>query len=161
MVQVRKGLTITQKFLLFLSFLGLLAFTDSMIFIYQSREIEFYDDLNSRLNDAKFSMIKLEYILDMFVVARHFEQEKLAFITDLSATGVHVQSYRYFKPGTALHLTIEGEGHTFIAEGTVAWQKEPTAQHAGSKEDGQGMGIEFTSVPKELLYLYRKKLAEG
>ncbi len=82
MTPVKKGLSITHKFLLFLSFLGIMAFTDSMIFIYQSREIEFYDDLNYRLNNAKFSMIKLEYILDMFVVARHFEQEKLAFITE-------------------------------------------------------------------------------
>ena len=76
-----KGLSITHKFLLFLVFLMLLAVTDSIIFINQSKEIEFYDDLNYRLNDAKFSMIKLEYILDMFVVARHFEQDKLQLIT--------------------------------------------------------------------------------
>ncbi len=77
-----KGLSITHKFLLFLAFLMLLAVTDSIIFINQSQEIEFYDDLNYRLNDAKFSMIKLEYILDMFVVARHFEQDKLKLITE-------------------------------------------------------------------------------
>ncbi len=79
-----KGLSITHKFLLFLAFLMLLAVTDSIIFINESRQIEFYDDLNYRINDTKFSLIKLDYILDIFVVAHHFEleQAKLKSITE-------------------------------------------------------------------------------
>ncbi len=80
-----------------------------------------------------------------------------SFITNLSATGIHVQSRRNFEAGTKLHLTIEGEEHSFIAEGTVAWQKDGDQ----ADDNGQGMGIEFTSMPQELLYVYRKKLAEG
>jgi HAMP domain-containing protein len=72
-----KGLTITHKFLVFLCFIFVVAAVDSFIFIKNSRKIEAYDDLNFRLNEAKFSMINLEYMLDMFVVARHFEEGKL------------------------------------------------------------------------------------
>ncbi|MEE8573856.1 MAG: GAF domain-containing protein [Thermodesulfobacteriota bacterium] len=77
-----KRISITQKFLLFLCFLFVVATTDSLIFIVRSRQIALYDNLTYRLNDAKFSMIKLEYILDMFVVARHFEEDKLTLIVE-------------------------------------------------------------------------------
>ncbi|HXI10271.1 MAG TPA: HAMP domain-containing protein, partial [Thermodesulfobacteriota bacterium] len=38
-----------------------------------SRQIETYDDLNYRLSSVRVSISKLEYLLDMFVVARRFE----------------------------------------------------------------------------------------
>ncbi|MBI5971164.1 MAG: hypothetical protein HY884_08435 [Deltaproteobacteria bacterium] len=43
------------------------------VFLYKSKEIELYDELNIRLGVMRVSITKLEYMLDMFVVAGRFE----------------------------------------------------------------------------------------
>lgn len=67
------GLSNIQKFLIALSAIFVIAFIDYRSFASKSRQIETYDDLNYRLSSVRVSISKLEYLLDMFVVARRFE----------------------------------------------------------------------------------------
>ncbi|MBI5810645.1 MAG: hypothetical protein HZB21_05615 [Deltaproteobacteria bacterium] len=47
----------------------------------KARQMEVYDDLNSNLSSIRISITKLDYLLDMFVVAGHFEDTTVALIT--------------------------------------------------------------------------------
>ncbi|MBI5587697.1 MAG: hypothetical protein HY889_04940 [Deltaproteobacteria bacterium] len=67
------GLSNIRKFLISLSIIFVIALVDYISFVSKARQIEMYDDLNFRLSSARVSIAKLEYILDMFVVARRFE----------------------------------------------------------------------------------------
>jgi PAS domain-containing protein len=53
-----------------------------LAFLGKSRRIELYDDLNLSLGDVRVSITKLEYLLDMFVVARRFESAVVDVIKD-------------------------------------------------------------------------------
>lgn len=68
-----KGISLTRKFLLFFVLILALSAADYHLFLGKSRKVEVYDDLISRLSSIRISMTKLEYLLDMFVVARRFE----------------------------------------------------------------------------------------
>ncbi len=74
------GLSNIQKFLVSLSVIFVIAFIDYMSFSAKSRQIEMYDDLNYRLSAVRVSISKLEYLLDMFVVARRFEATTVEMI---------------------------------------------------------------------------------
>jgi PAS domain-containing protein len=82
MKQTKTGLSITKKFFIFLFFLFIVIGTSSWLFLEKSKEAGAYDELNFKLHDIKFSMVKLEYTLDMFLVARHFEKEKIELIPE-------------------------------------------------------------------------------
>ena len=79
-----------------------------------------------------------------------------SFITDFSDTGVYLKTNRVFKPGTNLLMTIEVEGVSYDCEGIVSWSKKvPRGMERFSKS---GMGIRFSTLPKELLDIYVEKL---
>jgi PAS domain-containing protein len=117
MKKIYKGLSITKKFLIFLFFLFTVIGASSWLFAEKSEEAGAYDDLNSRLNDIKLSMVKLEYTLDMFLVARHFEEEKIELIPsevrtlDLNMRELESQAYTSFSANSPI-----AEGMKFLAE---------------------------------------------
>lgn len=69
MKQPYKGLSNIRKFSIFLSLILITAIADYHSFLRKTAEIELYDDLNYRLNALKVSIVRLDYFLDMFVVA--------------------------------------------------------------------------------------------
>lgn len=78
-----------------------------------------------------------------------------SFVTDLSVTGVCIQTNRVFKPGSKLFLTVFVDNKSFEAEGIVTWsQKVPQNIVRVVKN---GMGVEFTSVEQELLDICKKR----
>ncbi len=111
------GLSLTKKFLIFLLFCFLVIAATSWLFTEKSKEAGAYDDLNFRLNDVKLSMVKLEYTLDMFLVARHFEQEKIELIPsevrrlDANVRELESQAYTRFSTNSPI-----AEGMKFLAE---------------------------------------------
>ncbi|MBI5233743.1 MAG: hypothetical protein HY880_05255 [Deltaproteobacteria bacterium] len=85
------GLSITRKFAIFLAFFFLFVLVNSLLFIFKSKEIVFYDDLERRLNAIKFSILRLEYVLDMYVVGWQFEKQRIELLTeDLARVDRHV-----------------------------------------------------------------------
>lgn len=74
------GLSSIQKFFISLSVIFVIVLVDYQSFLGKSRKIELYDDLNYRLSSVRVSIVKLEYILDMFVVARRFEDTTVDLI---------------------------------------------------------------------------------
>lgn len=68
-----KGLSSFQKFFITLSVIFIVAIIDYQSFLDKSGKVELYDGLHSRISSARVSITKLEYLLDMFVVARRFE----------------------------------------------------------------------------------------
>jgi len=79
MKQSYKGLSNIQKFSIFLSLILITAIVDYHSFSRKTTEIELYDDLNYRLNALKVSIVRLDYFLDMFVVAS-FERSSVGMI---------------------------------------------------------------------------------
>ncbi len=78
-----------------------------------------------------------------------------SFVKDLSESGVHIQASRIFKPGTKLYLTVFFNDSSSDVEGIVTWaQKAPPGMISVAKS---GMGIEFTSISKELFDFCKEK----
>lgn len=75
-----KGLSSFQKFFITLSVIFIIAIIDYQSFLDKSRKVEIYDELHSRISAARVSTTKLEYLLDMFVVARRFEGDTIEII---------------------------------------------------------------------------------
>ena len=113
MKKKNSGLSITKKFLIFIFFLFVVNGTSFWLFLEKSKEAGTYDDLNFRLHDIKFSMVKLEYGLDMFLVARHFEQEKIELIPedvrklDRVLRELESQAYTTFSANSPIALGIK------------------------------------------------------
>ncbi len=74
-----KGLSNIQKFFIFLSIVFAVAILDYRSFSNKTRELELYDDLSYRLNTVKISIMKLDYLLNMFVVTG-FEKSSVDLI---------------------------------------------------------------------------------
>lgn len=77
-----KGISITRKFFALLAVMLVLAAADYLFFVSKSGKVESYDEINNRLGAVRISMTKLEYLMDMFVVARRFEVTTVALIED-------------------------------------------------------------------------------
>lgn len=75
-----KALSSFQKFFITLSVIFIVAIIDYQSFLEKSRKVELYDELHSRISAARVSTTKLEYLLDMFVVARRFEGDTIEII---------------------------------------------------------------------------------
>lgn len=75
-----KGLSHIQKLFISLSLIFVIAIIDYQSFLLKSKKIELYDDLNYKLSTIRVSIAKLEYLLDMFVVARRFESTTVELI---------------------------------------------------------------------------------
>jgi type IV pilus assembly protein PilZ len=68
-----------------------------------------------------------------------------AYITDLSAVGIFIQTNKPHPPGTHLNLRFQPPGAAQIdVEGRVIWVNRPR----GDKGDGQnpGMGVQFMDL---------------
>ncbi|MBI1911540.1 MAG: methyl-accepting chemotaxis protein [Deltaproteobacteria bacterium] len=74
------GLSNIQKFFISLTIIFLIALFDYRAFLNRSKQVELYEDLNYRLSSVRVSIAKLEYLLDMFVVARRFENTTVDLI---------------------------------------------------------------------------------
>lgn len=75
-----RGLSNKQKLFLSLSVLFAIAFLDYRSFTSRHRQVELYDDLNARISSIRVSITQLEYLLDMFTVARRFENTSVELI---------------------------------------------------------------------------------
>lgn len=67
------GLRDIRRIIIFLSIIFAVAIIDYRLFLDKSKEIVMYDDFNGHLSAVRVSITKLEYLLDMFVVAGRFE----------------------------------------------------------------------------------------
>lgn len=74
------GLSNIQKFFIYLSLVFIFALGDLHLFTRKAAKVELYDDLASRISTVRVSIIKLEYMLDMLVVARRFESTSIELI---------------------------------------------------------------------------------
>ncbi len=71
-----------RNLLILLSVIFVAAVALYQIFLHKSKEIELYDELNLRLGTMRVSITKLEYMLDMFIVAGRFEPGTVNMIKD-------------------------------------------------------------------------------
>jgi len=74
-----------RSIIIFLSIIFAVAIIDYRSFLVKSREIVLYDDFNGHLSTVRVSTTKLEYLLDMFIVAGRFENTTVDIIKDDAA----------------------------------------------------------------------------
>ncbi len=55
---------------------------DRLFFIHKVRDIELHDEMNTALSDIRVSITKLEFLLDIFVVAGRFETATVGIIRE-------------------------------------------------------------------------------
>ncbi len=67
------GLSYLHKIVIALSMIGALAIFDYQSFMGRTRQVELYDDLIGRLSSVRVSIDKLEYLIDMVIVAKNIE----------------------------------------------------------------------------------------
>lgn len=67
------GLSFLHKIVIALSIIGALAVFDYRSFMGKTRKAELYDDLIGRLTSVRVSIDKLEYLIDMVIVASNIE----------------------------------------------------------------------------------------
>ncbi len=75
-----RGLSNTQKLFLSLFVLFAIAFLDYRSFTSMHRQVELYDDLNTRISSIRVSIAQLEYLLDTFTVAGSLENTSVELI---------------------------------------------------------------------------------
>ncbi len=76
------GLSNIQKFFISLALVFAAAIIDLHLFTRKSTQVELYDGLTSSVSNLRVSISKLEYLLDMFVVARRFESSTIDLIKE-------------------------------------------------------------------------------
>jgi Tfp pilus assembly protein PilZ len=81
--------------------------------------------------------------------------EHMAFVVDLSDTGICLKTNRVFDAGTRLYLRISIGDKEYAAEGVVAWSKK--VPHGMEQILKCGMGIRFTRVDDGLIRYYGDK----
>jgi len=74
------GLSSIQKLLIVFILIVAAAAADLYLFNSKSDQVELYDDMTGRISEMRASITKLEYLLDMFVVARRFESTTIELI---------------------------------------------------------------------------------
>lgn len=80
-----KSLSVNAKLLIIFFLVISFAAFNYLLFRGKTEKIAVYDDLSSRLSSIRVSIIKLEYTLDMFIVAERFEATTVALIkTDVA-----------------------------------------------------------------------------
>ncbi len=75
-----KRLSSFQKFFITLSLIFIVAIIDYRTFLKKSEKVELYDEMSSRITSARVSITKLEYLIDMFTIARRFESGTIELI---------------------------------------------------------------------------------
>ena len=71
-----------QKFFISLSLVFIFVIVDLHLFARKASEVERYDALSARLSNMRASTAKLEYMLDMLIVAKRFEPSTIKTISD-------------------------------------------------------------------------------
>lgn len=69
-----------QKFFITLSVVLVAVIFGYRYFLEKSRTVELYDEMHSKIGSVRVSISKLEYLLDMYVVARRFENTTVDII---------------------------------------------------------------------------------
>lgn len=77
---MKLSLSNAHKFLILLAAIFFIAFIDYKSFLDKSRKTELFDDLHYNLNSIRVSIVKLEYLLDMFVVTGRSESTTIGLI---------------------------------------------------------------------------------
>ena len=75
-----KEFSIYFKFIIVFVLVLAAAAIDYHSFYNRTRKIELLEGLNDRFDTVRSSVIKLEYTLDMFIVARRFEETTVSLI---------------------------------------------------------------------------------
>lgn len=75
-----KALSINLKILTAVAFIFVIALIDYRLFVNEARKIEIFDEMNTQLSGIRVAVTKLEYSLDMFVVAKRLENTTVALI---------------------------------------------------------------------------------
>lgn len=70
---MKKGITLTQKLLIFVSIFFILATLDSWFFLYGIKGFNIYAEINHTLNSIKNNIVELEYVLDIYVIGGYYE----------------------------------------------------------------------------------------
>lgn len=113
------GLSNIQKFLISLSVIFIVVILDYRSFLDKYRTVEYYDDLNFKISSVRVSITKLEYLLDMYVVARRFENTTIDIIKgDVREIDDSIKSIREnprFREITATNAPL-GEGVSVIID---------------------------------------------
>ena len=76
MNQPRRTFSAIRKFSLLIALLCTLAVLDTGLMLFRARAVDAHDALVRHLNTVRISVVKLEFVLDIFVVARQFEGQK-------------------------------------------------------------------------------------
>lgn len=73
-------------------------------------------------------------------------------VTDLSDSGLRIETSELFDKGTKLRMEVNHLGTRYIAEGVVMWSVNSTGESGASNR--HGMGVRFTKVDEALKRLY-------
>ena len=82
---------------------------------------------------------------------KHYQH--VAFITDVSDTGICIRTQVVFKKGSTIYMRFDLEGKRYDAEGEVMWSKSVPPGMSTIKKSG--MGINFTNVDDEFHGLFK------
>ncbi|MBI5238367.1 MAG: PAS domain-containing protein [Deltaproteobacteria bacterium] len=76
------GISMNLKILAAAAFIFTVIVIDRFFFIHKVRDIQLHDEMNMALSDIRVSITKLEFMLDIFVVAGRFETTTVGIIRD-------------------------------------------------------------------------------
>lgn len=132
-----KAFSIYLKFIVLFVVIVIVAGLDYYAFYERTRKIEVLEALNNRLDTVRVSIIKLEYTLDMFIVARRFEETTVGLIkrditrldTDL---GEIITNPKYFR--VINENIMFSDGLVSIAEDWLMVKHEIGSLHEASTQ---------------------------
>lgn len=103
----------TQKIVILCSLVFFLAALVFQLFFQKVRQAELYDELGARLSTIRFSIAKLEYELDIFIVSRQFESTSIDLIKkDVDSLNQSIEEI----PGNYNYKTLLG-GNALLYDG--------------------------------------------
>lgn len=103
----------TQKIVIICSLVFFLAALVFQLFFQKVRQAEIYDELGARLSTIRFSIAKLEYELDIFIVSRQFESTSIDLIKrDVDSLNQSIEEI----PGNSNYKTLLG-GNALLYDG--------------------------------------------
>lgn len=138
MSQPAARLSSNRKFFITIAIIIVAVVFGYRFFLEKTRKVELYDEMHSQISSVRVSISKLEYILDMYVVARRFENTTVDIIKsdvrviDESLSGVlENRSYlKILKDNTPL-----AEGMTSIGEDWLTIKNEIKRLNAAMSQD--------------------------
>src|SRR3989304_486658 len=138
-IKMKRTLSVTQKFLIFISIFFILAVAHSWFFVSSIKELDKYADINNLLTSMKGDIVILEYRLDIFVIGGDFQKH---YGTEgLSEQVVNIDKVlKQLKglPDTTIFNSnpmLSGDYKALINEWKFTAQKIGGLQNAASKEE--------------------------